>query len=251
LPDDLPALVPDDDNEQSDCEPKPTKLTGDPIQRSDRPEAVEFAVLNKIANSVEPNDWDRDQRKQEMWIINSPRHESIGIYCAPNEWDEAKQSGGQVKECGRATFLTQWGQAGHARRHLQIVEQTTPDHLEKMYIDLDYWRTITYQEHNNNQYLNEKLGVIRRVACGYISIIDAEIQLSYLKLLYYSQSDVFFIQHLNTAQLSRVHGITIGIPRTNDPIYKANRRLDSFLPTVLGDLQAGYCRRRGMDVARW
>ena len=55
-----------------------------------------------------------------------------------------------------------------------------------MHMDLDYWRTITYQERNNNQYLNEELGVIRRVACSYISIIDAGIQLSYLKLLYYS-----------------------------------------------------------------
>ncbi len=107
LPYDLPALVPDDDDEQSGCEPKPTTLTGDPIQRSDRPqdEAVEFAVLNKIAN-VEPNDWDQDQRKQEMWIIHSQKHEPIGIYCTPNGWDEAKQSFEQVKECGRATFLT-------------------------------------------------------------------------------------------------------------------------------------------------
>ncbi len=71
MPDDLPALVPDDDYEQSGSEPKPTTLTGDLIQLSDRPqaEAVEFAVLNKIAN-VEPNNWDKDQRKQEKWIIN-------------------------------------------------------------------------------------------------------------------------------------------------------------------------------------
>ena len=57
-----------------------------------------------------------------------------------------------------------------------------------MHMDLDYWRTITYQERNNNWYLNdnEGLGVIRRVACGYISIIDTGIQLSHLtgKLLY-------------------------------------------------------------------
>ncbi len=75
VPDHLPALVPDDCNEQSDGEPKPTELTGDPIQQSDSPEAVEFAVLHKIANeiadAVEPNDWDQDQLKQEMWIIHS------------------------------------------------------------------------------------------------------------------------------------------------------------------------------------
>jgi hypothetical protein len=81
-----------------------------------------------------------------------------------------------------------------------------------MHMDLDYWRTITYQERNNNWYLNEGLGVICPVACGYISIINSGIQLSHLtgKLLYYSQSDVFFIQH----------GTTIGIPHINDPIYK-------------------------------
>jgi hypothetical protein len=54
-----------------------------------------------------------------------------------------------------------------------------------MYMDLDYWRTFTYQELNNNQYFNEKLGAICRVACCSISIIDAGIQLSYPKLLYY------------------------------------------------------------------
>jgi hypothetical protein len=58
-------------------------------------------------------------------------------------------------------------------------------HLEKMHMDLDYWTTITYQERNNNRYLKEELGVIRRVACCYISIIDTGIQLSHLKLLYY------------------------------------------------------------------
>ena len=56
---------------------------------------------------------------------------------------------------------------------------------------------ITDQERNNNRYLDEELGAIRRVASGYISIIDAGIQLSHLtgKLLYYSQSDVSFIPH--------------------------------------------------------
>ncbi len=53
-----------------------------------------------------------------------------------------------------------------------------------MYMDLDYWRLITYQQSNNNQYLNEQLGVICQVAYGYFSIIDTGIQLSYLKQLY-------------------------------------------------------------------
>ena len=70
-----------------------------------------------IAN-VEPDVRDWDLRKQEMWIINSPKHEPVGIYCTPNEWDEEKQSFEQVKECGLATFLAQWGQAGQAQHHL-------------------------------------------------------------------------------------------------------------------------------------
>ena len=55
------------------------------------------------------------------------------------------------------------------------------------------------------------------MACGCISIIDAEIQLSHLtgKLLFYSQSDVSFIPH----------GTIIGIPRINDPIYKCKPTL--------------------------
>ncbi len=40
-----------------------------------------------------------------------------------------------------------------------------------MYMDLDYWSTIIYQERNNNQYLNEELEVICQVAD--LSIIDA------------------------------------------------------------------------------
>ena len=84
----------------------------------------------------------------------------------PNEWDETQQSFEQVKECGRVTFFAQWGQVGHIRRHLQTVEQRIPDHLQKMYMDLDYWKTISDQERNNNQYLNKELGVIRRVECG-------------------------------------------------------------------------------------
>ncbi len=86
-------------------------------------------VCLQIAN-VEPNDRDRDQRKHEMWIINSPTHEPVGIYCTPTEWDEVKKSFEQVKECGWTTFLAQRAQVRHARRHLQIVEQTTPDHLK-------------------------------------------------------------------------------------------------------------------------
>ncbi len=106
LPDNLPALVPDDDDEQSDCEPKPTESTGDPIQQSGRPEAVEFAVLDKIAHEiadlVEPNDWDQDRWKQEMWIIHSQKHEPIKvIYCTPNGWDGARQFVPDVQFCSR------------------------------------------------------------------------------------------------------------------------------------------------------
>ncbi len=55
-----------------------------------------------------------------------------------------------------------------------------------MYMDLDYWRTITYQESTNNQYLNKELGIICQVSYSYLSIIDARIQLNYLKRLYCS-----------------------------------------------------------------
>ncbi len=68
---------------------------------------------------VEPNDWDWDQRKQEMLIINSPNHEPVGIYCTPNEWDEVKQS---FEQCGWATFMAQQAQVGPAQHHLQIAK---------------------------------------------------------------------------------------------------------------------------------
>ncbi len=44
---------------------------------------------------------------------------------------------------------------------------------------------ITYQEHNNDQYLNKELGILSQVANCYLSYIDAGIQLSYLMLVYY------------------------------------------------------------------
>ncbi len=50
LPDDVPDLVSDSDDEQtqqSDDEPEPTSLTGDPVQRGNRPEAYEFVVFRK------------------------------------------------------------------------------------------------------------------------------------------------------------------------------------------------------------
>ncbi len=77
--------------------------------------------------------------------------------------------------------------------HLRIVKQTTPDHLEKMYMDLNYWSMIMYQERNNNKYFNAELGIICQVADSHLSIIDAGIQLSYLKST--TCSRVCFTQH--------------------------------------------------------
>ncbi len=73
----------------------------------------------------------------------------------------------------------------HALLYLQIIEQTTLDHLEKMYMDLDHWSTFMYQEHNNNKFFNKELGIISKLAGSHLSIIDAGIQLSYLKRMYY------------------------------------------------------------------
>ncbi len=72
---------------------------------------------------------------------------------------------------------------GHARSNLYIVVQMNPDHLKKMYMDLVYWSVSAYQERNTNQFL----GIIRQMAYGHLSIIDARIQLNYLKQLYYLQ----------------------------------------------------------------
>jgi hypothetical protein len=102
-----------------------------------------------------------------------------------------------------------------------------------MYMDPDYWRTITYQERNNIQYLKEELGIIRQVACSHLSIIDAGIQLSYLKR-FYSKTGTYFNPLLNTKQLPRVHGITMGIPRINDPIYKCEPTPGKFFTNASG-----------------
>ncbi len=55
-------------------------------------------ICLQLANVV-PNDWGCNAQKQEMWIINSLKHEPVGIYCTQTEWDELKKSFDHVKEC--------------------------------------------------------------------------------------------------------------------------------------------------------
>ncbi len=43
-------------------------------------------------------------------------------------------------------LMAQWAQNTHARNHLQIEEETTSDHLKRMYKDLNYWSLIFFQE---------------------------------------------------------------------------------------------------------
>jgi hypothetical protein len=47
LRDDVPDLVSDSDDKQSENEPKPTSLTGDPVQWGNCPESYVFVVLRK------------------------------------------------------------------------------------------------------------------------------------------------------------------------------------------------------------
>jgi hypothetical protein len=48
MPDDLQILGPDSDDEQSEVEPLPTSLTGDPMQRGNRSKTIDFVVLHKV-----------------------------------------------------------------------------------------------------------------------------------------------------------------------------------------------------------
>ncbi len=116
---------------------------------------------------------------------------SLLLYCTLNEWDEAKRSFEQVNECGRAAFLAQWGHVGNDQRYIQIVEQTILRRCT--------WTSTTGERQlirSTTPAFTRSFGVIGRVACSYLSIIDAKIQLSYLKLLYYSQQGIFFVPHL-------------------------------------------------------
>ena len=70
-------------------------------------------VCLQIANVIQDEE-DCDKRGQEMWVINSPKHEPVGIYCTPSEWDEVKKSFEQVQECGWVACMAQWAQDAHA-----------------------------------------------------------------------------------------------------------------------------------------
>jgi hypothetical protein len=77
-----------------------------------------------------------------------------------------------------------------------------------------------YQERNNNKFLQEELGIIRKLAGSHLSIMDAGIQLSYLKRLYFSQSGMFYIPFMDTDHLHRLHGLITGVPCRNEPLFK-------------------------------
>ncbi len=120
IPDDLPTLVPYSDDEQSDNEPKPTSLTADPIQRGNRPEAIEFVKL-----------------------------------CENLGW---------CRVVGNRMFSLIFFQQGPLRKpRIEIQAMAAFKALEADY------------------------ALIRQVICGHLSIIDACINLSYRKRLYYSQ----------------------------------------------------------------
>ena len=65
-------------------------------------------------------------------------------------------------------------QDAHECRHLQIVEQSAPDHLKHIFRDIEYWIMFSCQERIKTRLLNEELGIIRKVEQGSISIIDCE-----------------------------------------------------------------------------
>ncbi len=159
-----------------------------------------------------------------MWIINSLKHEPIGIYCTPNEWDGAEQSFEQVKECGRATFLAQWGQAGHARRHLQIVEHTILRRCT--------WTSTIGQR-----------SLIRSATTTGTSKRSWESSVEWHAATFQSLTQGSSLATSSCCTTSSWMYSSSRMeppwdfPASMTPSTSVNQRLDSFLPTVFGDLR--------------
>ena len=101
-----------------------------------------------------------NERKQEMWLIQASEHHEIAAFCSQNEWKHVQQSCEHAKECRWATFMAQKAQDAHKSRHLQLAEQTAADHFLKVLSEPEYWKSISYQEQNNNLLLAETIKFI-------------------------------------------------------------------------------------------
>ena len=78
----------------------------------------------------------------------------------------------------------------HDKRHIQIAEQTALDHFINELRDPEYWRSISYQESNNNSLLAESIRFIGRLKRGDIDIVECGIELGHLERMCFETSDV-------------------------------------------------------------
>ena len=51
-------------------------------------------------------------------------------------------------------------QEEHDKPHVQLAEQTTPDHFIRALRDPQYWRCISYQESNNNSFFSTSMKLV-------------------------------------------------------------------------------------------
>jgi hypothetical protein len=69
-------------------------------------------------------------------------------------------------------FMAQKTQDTHEQRHFQVAEQIALYFFTKILRYSEYWRSISYQEQNNNLLLLETIKLIRELKSGGLSIID-------------------------------------------------------------------------------
>ena len=68
--------------------------------------------------------------------------------------------------------MAQKVQDAHERRHFQLAAQTAPDHFVMVLSEPEYWRSVSYQERNNNLLLAETIKIIEQMKNGVIDIIE-------------------------------------------------------------------------------
>ena len=189
-------------------------------------------VCLRIAR-VEPDE--SHDRRQEMWVLQANDRRDVRIYCIHNEWKQLQHPCEHAKECRWATFLAQMLQEEHDKIHLQLAEQTTPDHFIRALRDPEYWRRISYQERNNNSLLSTSMKFVVQLQNDDINIIECATKLGRLESMYYAQTGMFDIPVVKDENLNRLHAMAFGIPRIDDEAYKCSPKVGELFTNQWGD----------------
>jgi hypothetical protein len=76
------------------------------------------------------------------------------------------------------------------------------------------------QEQNNMLLLSDTIKLTKGLKNGSLSIIDCAIKIAYRGRMYFAQGGTFAMLPLDHEQLARLHGMSSGMQRIDNSIYK-------------------------------